>query len=424
VDLFFSHGGSHRMKYFTLVFGLTFVAILSGPSLVRAQSTGGIVSQEEAQRHGLERAWFAQVNSAVAGTIIELTLDRDILFVQTGRGMLQALDAETGRLLWNVTVGNPGYPSTPVGAAGEHVAMINGTSVYLLDRKTGKELWSRPLNNSAGAAPTVTDKLVFGRLVASPVVTSSILSWTTENGYMYFMSLADPAHLAVDFRLKTENVMASGMGHWTPHVYSASIDGYVYAADEVTGQVAWKFSVGEPLVESPVAVADRVFVCTERGGMHCLNATAGTSEWYAPNVMQFISLSPTHVYATDRLNRLLILDAKTGARLDVMSIEGTGRKLRNGQSDRIFLTTKRGSIQCLHESDLAQPVTYSPPPLPSLEKRAVKQEKLTEKKPAEEGAEDAEEMPAEEPAAEEPAAEDAEPKEEGAAEPEEDNPFG
>jgi hypothetical protein len=86
--------------------------------------------------------------------------------------------------------------------------------------------------------------------------------------------------------------------------------------------------------------------------MFCLNGETGENEWYSPGCMQFISVSPTRLYASDRLNRMLILDAKTGAHVDSMLMPGVKAKLRNTQSDRILLTADRGMIQCLRESGL------------------------------------------------------------------------
>lgn len=449
--------------YFCLAVGMAIAA----PRSSDAQVVGGVVSQEEAERHGLTRAWYAQADvDSSLGNVVDATLQGNTLFVQTSRAQLQAIDAETGQTLWSVSVGNEHYPCSVPGASADYVATTNGSTLYVIDRKTGREAWKKELPHVPGSGPAVTPTHVFvamvngtiqgyelkkpkgipfiyksnGRVLVAPVVTADALAWTTEQGYMYLMKLADPDHLAVNFRLETNAKIESRPGHWTPFLYSVSLDGYVYAVHEETGRIQWKYATAEPIVEPPVAVNGKVYVCVVDGGMFCLNGETGEGEWYAPTITQFISASPSRVYACDRLNRLIILDGKTGARLDSFAIGGVARKLRNTQSDRIFLTTDTGIVQCLHETDLAQPVVYTPPPL-KKEKPKTQQKKLDAEEAQEPAAdedagtdEDAafEEAPAEEaPAAEDDnpfGADDAATEEKPAAEEEEkmedDNPFG
>jgi hypothetical protein len=292
------------------------------------------------------------------------------------------------------------------------VATINGSTLYVIDRKTGREAWHKELPKVPGSGPAITSTHVFvptvdgtiygyplqkpngipflyksfGRILVQPVVTADSLAWTTERGYMYLMNIhPHDTHLAVNFRLETNNQIESRPGYWTPYLYSVSLDGYVFAVHEETGRIHWKFATAEPITEPPVAVNGKVFVCKDDGGMFCLDGETGLQNWYAPSATQFVSISPSRVYASDRLQRMLILDAKTGARIDSVPIGGVAMKLRNVQSDRIYLTTSRGVLQCLHETELVEPLKYTPPPLHVEEKPKTRQKSL---KKADEAAED------------------------------------
>jgi hypothetical protein len=53
-----------------------------------------------------------------------------------------------------------------------------------------------------------------------------------------------------------------------------------------------------------------------------------------------------------------VLDANTGSRLDVLPTEALPVKLINNQTDRIYLATETGLIQCLHETELTQPLQH------------------------------------------------------------------
>ena len=220
---------------------------------------------------------------------------------------MQAIDVETGGLMWSNTVGNERYPCMHPGASADYVAAINGSTLYVIDRKSGRELWSRQLPSVPGSGPAIsathvfvpavngtmygynlTDRKAFpflyksfGRILVQPVVTADSLAWTTEQGYLYFLSLETPERLAVNFRLDTKDKIESRPGYWTPFLYSVSLDGYVYAVHEETGRIHWKFSTAEQISTAPIAVNGKVYVCIQSGGMYCLNGESGQEEWFA-----------------------------------------------------------------------------------------------------------------------------------------------
>ena len=58
--------------------------------------------------------------------------------IVTDAGVLQALDANTGKTNWVTQFGNPNYPSVGPDANDKFVAVINGSTLYLLDRASGR----------------------------------------------------------------------------------------------------------------------------------------------------------------------------------------------------------------------------------------------------------------------------------------------
>ena len=139
-------------------------------------------------------------------------------------------------------------------------------------------------------------------------------------------------------------------------VFAASCDGFVYAIQEETGETVWRFSTGEPIVEPPAVIDDRVYVATQLGSMYCLDRKTGKSLWRAEDVMRFVAASKARVYATDDTGRLLILNAASGARLDAMPIGHVASVLANSDTDRIYLVSDGGLIQCLREAEQNEPL--------------------------------------------------------------------
>ena len=149
-------------------------------------------------------------------------------------------------------------------------------------------------------------------------------------------------------------------------IYAGSSDGYVYAVLERAGELQWKFATSDPVIDSPVVIEDRVYATTELGGMFCLNAKTGKQIWWAPEVLHFVAAGKQRVYAADKLGRLRILDARNGATLDSLPTSAMPIKISNGQTDRIYLATEGGIIQCLREVEQTNPIVYneSRKPLP------------------------------------------------------------
>ena len=395
-----------RQSLFLLGFCLA-LAPLAG-----ARAENVLISQSTAQRHGLTKAWFTQIELDKSSDYVAyITQQGGMLYVQTGHAVVHALDAETGRRIWNVQIGRRNQMSYAPGVNENLLAVINGSTLYVVERKTGKLKWERQMVGAPGAGPALSKKRLYvamvdgeingfnledtkelpfvyksaGRILIQPVMTEASLSWTTDKGYFY---VADADAAKVRFRIETQGEINSPPGHWTPYLYACSLDGYVYAVNEVTGRTVWKFSSGQPINKGPIAIADHVYIMPDLGGMFCLDGKTGAELWFAPGVTDFCSANDTKIYALDRLNRLTTLDVKTGSRLDTMPLPEIKTKLINQQTDRIYLASDNGVIQCLHEIGLEKPVTHTPPP---LEKKGAAKE--TKQKPLDDNGDADDEAP-------------------------------
>ena len=156
----------------------------------------------------------------------------------------------------------------------------------------------------------------------------------------------------------------------------------MYAVQEETGETLWRFSTGEPIVESPAVIDDHVYVTTQLGGMYALDAKTGKSLWWAENVARFAAASKTRVYATDGTGHLVAFSTASGTKLDSIPTKGISRVFANPDTDRIYMVSNTGLIQCLREAEQTEPLLHNaerkaaakagltPPP-----KKEVKEEK-------------------------------------------------
>jgi outer membrane protein assembly factor BamB len=361
--------------------------LLAACSTASVGRAAGLIDRNAAARFGMTRAWFAQVGSPRAtGSISHIAYDHGTLLVQTTRGLLTALDGETGRILWSTQAGPSDRMCTAPAANAQHVVVVNGSMLIVIERSSGSILWERQLRGAPGAGPGVSATHAFvpminglvegfelskgakqttwiyksaGRVLVPPMATESNVSWTTDKGYFY---VANPSAQGIRYRLETRDAIHSQPAYWTPNMYAGSMDGLVYAVNEESGKIEWKHSTGDSILVSPVAIAGKVYVISEQGGMYCLDGKDGTQLWFAPKMRQFVSLSPSRVYASDELGRLVALDAASGTRLGAMPLNGVTMKLVNNHSDRVYLANDACVIQCLRDIDAKSPTLYVPPP--------------------------------------------------------------
>ncbi len=405
---------------------------------VHAQSV--IIPQSVVQRHGLTKAWHTQIEmDRSIDHIAYITQQDGMLYVQTTHAMVHALDAETGRKIWSVQIGRRNQMSYAPGVNEDLLAVINGSTLFVVDRRNGKLKYERELAGAPGAGPALSKKRLYvgmvdgllqgfnledtkalpfiyksaGRILIQPIVTQVSLGWTTDKGYFY---VADANEAKVRFRIETQGEINSRPAHWTPFIYACSLDGYVYAVNEVTGSTVWKFSSGQPISKQPVAVGNYLYILPDLGGMFCLDGKTGQELWFAPGITDFCSVSPSKVYVIDHLNRLTTLDQKTGSRLDTLPLGEIRMKMINQQTDRIYLASDAGVIQCLHEIGLQTPVIYKPPMLEKKETKAAGPRKAAAE-PADDAADD------EGADAKKPADDKADEEDAGGMKKEEDDPF-
>jgi outer membrane protein assembly factor BamB len=395
-----------------------------------------IISQDDAARHGLTRSWWTQVQMDGSRSRLQhLVLYEGVLYAQTDRAMVHAIDAETGATLWDKQIGRSEHPSMTPGLSRDLLAVINGSRLYLANRLNGEILFERDIDGAPGAGPAVSDERVYvptvtgrllayavkpitpaqetagtkealpgkeagaeksgetrkdirlsqktppplfcqskGRILVQPLVTrqnadEEYVVWTTDQGYMYIARIDRRAEyrLEIKFRLETSAPFTARPSYLPPDpkiagdsgvIFAASGDSFVYAILEKNGETLWQYSTGEPLYQPAVVIEPRIYAATAFGGLYAIDILKGGKIWYAPNVFQFVSASNTRVYCADKLGQILILDAARGVKLDTFPAPLPTIKLINSDTDRLYLATPTGLIQCLREIELTKPIYH------------------------------------------------------------------
>lgn len=335
-------------------------------------------------RAGLERAWFSQTNLNAARNRLEgATLEGNMLVTLSSAGFVEAFDAETGEQLWATRVGNPDHFSLGPAVGTDVIAVINGATLHVLNRADRVTLLSRELGGAPAGAPAIGTGFVFVPLISGRVegyptdqpeatpwyytsagrVFSKIVAgrdhvfWCTDTG---FMIAAGIAATGVDYRFESVSDFVAPPAAGNGIVYAATAAGYMYAIAEESGSEVWRYSTGFPILRSPVAVGNDVYLVTEEPALHRLS-NDGVMKWVTPGVAKFIAQSETRVYGLDRFGGVLVLDGETGVVLHRTDSRSAFNPVLNTQTDRLYVFSDDGLLQCFHEIGADEPFLHRPP---------------------------------------------------------------
>jgi len=315
------------------------------------------------------------------------------VYALTSSSLVHCINGETGETLWSTQVGNRSKPSFFHADRG-YVAVVNGSKIFCLNGVTGKILWERQTRGAPSAPPAITRHYVFvpmfnglieefhlrkhqkpseaiqslGRIFEAATAAPDSVTWVTDVGQLNLADGNESDRRGVRFRLQ-----ASGKIN-APAVYAeleadkanvpryailtASTGGDVYCIAEISGAILWNFPTGLSIEQSPRVFEKDVYVVTNNFVLFDIDLKSGLEIWRTSGIKEIVSASDTRLYALDRTNRLTVLDRTNGNRISVLPTETRNLYMENQQTDRLFIGSKSGALQCLHELAHEQPMFH------------------------------------------------------------------
>jgi outer membrane protein assembly factor BamB len=251
-----------------------------------------------------------------------------------------ALDAKTGKVLWERKIGALNASSPAYYKHRLYIVNLEPGHIVKLDAKTGRVIWKHSLPGRAESSPLVIHNTVYfgcenGELFALSTVTGKV-RWSTElngaiksapaysNGKLFvgdyggYMNAVDAksGRLVWQSGSLGPGFGGSGAFYSTPavaygRVYDGNNDGRVYSFDTTDGTLAWTYSTGGYVYSGPAVANTRhspptVFVGSFDGNVYAIGAKDGNLRWSRPAGGQVIgSLSAVGdvVYAAEFTNK-------------------------------------------------------------------------------------------------------------------------
>jgi len=212
-----------------------------------------------------------------------------------------------------------------------------------------------------------------GRVTSQPIFIhedfrNQYLAWSTTTGlFVAYVNLTMRDDFPVKYQLRTTSSMVTQPTYLPPGIGQGNIDGLIFstsAAGEIhaiaatRGTELWQYAVGQPINEPVTPIRERLYAVTELGTLFCLDSITGQVHWSIEGVGQFVAASENRVYVADRGGQLVALDVNTGARVDSLFTSDLPVKFRNVRTDRIYLATPSGLVQCLRETAQTEPLRH------------------------------------------------------------------
>ena len=382
---------------------LTVVAVVASsfvtPAVAQLKGDAPLPTHQQLSRLGLERAWWAQaVLNPHRDKIRHVSIDEDIVYVQATSGVTTAFDAETGQQLWAVQLGSLDQPSFPA-ISNENLALIVvGSTMYGIEKRTGKTVWTLILRGQPSTGPAVDEKHVyFGTLdgmlyayslrkiqklyeerrlpqwsmeaqvwnytaakeiTSPPITTGRVVNFASRDGSLYSVTAKERKLV---YQLETDKAIVAPLVRLGNMMYMASEDFTFYALNLFNGRVEWEFTSGLPIRKAPWAVDPDLYVMPDRGGMYCLDPITGARRWWKPDLTNFIAVTGGAVAASDEDGNLVMVSRDKGETIGSLLLRRFTVRTGNDRTDRIYLATESGLVLCVRQIGHSFPVYHRYP---------------------------------------------------------------
>ena len=402
--------------------------MLSTAAFAQRQTTDKVLpTQQQLSLLGLERAWWGQATlNPSRDKVRYVTIDEDIVYVQATSGTTTAFNSETGERLWATQLGRFDQPSFPAVSNEDLALVIVGSTMYGVDKQTGRTIWTLVLPGQPSTAPSVDENQVYvgtldgsvyafslkkirqlyreqrlpqwshealvwrykaGKEVTSPpIVTGRVVNFASRDGSLYSVSAADRKLL---YQLQTDAPIVAPLARSGKVQYMASEDNTFYALNVDNGRVLWDFTSGLPIRRAPFVIANDLYITPDRGGMYCLNAASGVQRWWQPSLVRFLAVAGESMFASDEDGNLIKVSRANGAITGALPLRAFTVRVSNDRTDRLYLATESGLIIAMRQKDETLPVFHKfPDRLPILPLVEPEQPTVEEAKPAAEAGTD------------------------------------
>lgn len=380
-----------------LILACLMAGCLTQPATAQPRAT--LPHSRDLSRYGLEMHWWGQaVLDPSEDVVTVVSVDEDLLYVQTRLGLVTAFQGDGGKRLWSQLMGTAYKVLLPISTNERDAFVAVGQQMYGLNKFTGEMNWELQLQHQPSTSPEADSDHVYvgmvdgsvycyglakihrlweaGRLpkwsanayvwrhkapreiTSPPISDGDKVAFASISGTVYAVKARD--HKLV-FQFETDDPIQTPMGRGAGSLFVVSEDTRLYCLNAETGVRRWTFTAGVPIRTEPHVIGGNVFVSPHRDGLYCLAASSGTIAWQQPRAAVFLAATNRYVIATDNLNNVLLLSPEDGGILGELPLRGFTMLLSNERTDRLYLCSPDGLVVCIREHGQEFPVYHKFP---------------------------------------------------------------
>ncbi len=229
------------------------------------------------QEVNLQAIWQRQVGQGLGNAYAELqpVIANGQVFAADAFGIVQAIDLESGALIWSQDVQSELTAAVAVAGNLALVATANG-DLIALDTKDGSQIWSTALRSE---------------VLAAPVVQGNALAVQTIDGKVHLLNLEGVSQWSYDSNLPSLTLRGTSQPvFYNDTVISGFANGKVVALNITDGNIIWSERIGIPAgrselerlvdIDGRLLVRDDVlFVSGYQGHLAAIDLRSGKMTW-------------------------------------------------------------------------------------------------------------------------------------------------
>ena len=262
------------------------------------------------------------------------------LYIATENGRIQAIEPESGAVIWTYDGLTPCYNSPVLTASGRVYVVSKSGQVIALNASDGSLIYLNNLNSLSFSSPAVdhNDNIYF-------VTEANEVISLNATGAERWRFQGDAVSAPNPFSISPSPVL----GENEAVLFSGSLDGNVYALNSNTGVKIWERPTGSAIYASPALSQDgKLYIMTFAGLMMRLNTSDGAQDW-SYDIHSYSTSAPTlddsgHLYFgswSGKIYKMTVEGALLGSKNVASSVEVAPLLDQDG---RVYFGTTAGRV--------------------------------------------------------------------------------
>lgn len=202
------------------------------------------------------------------------SFDNGKVYVATGAGDVAAVEADSGKVLWQVKPAGP-LRGAPTLAFGSVYVMTQNNEIHALNADDGAELWQESGSLGATGVFGVAAPAAGQGTVVAGYSTGELVAYRYENGRQLWSDALARTSLSTSVGVLTDidadPIVERG------RVYALGQGGRMAAYELVTGQRLWELNLAG--ISTPAIAGDWIFTLTDDAKLLCIARTTGKVRW-------------------------------------------------------------------------------------------------------------------------------------------------